>query len=233
MDLISVGAILGDFIIYDGFGGKNRAKPFQARHVVNLFKGAAMPWCLGLMAYYNNYSFTATTFAALHSTYGIVWLVKDALLPDPQWNRYVPIESTIMTAGVLTTYLAADYLCISRRVEVSPLFAMGCVIMHSLGMVLMMGTDTQRYFQLKYKKGLITDGWMSRSRNTNYLGEVMIYSSYFLLGQHWFPWIAPGSLMLWLFVTNMARKDQSLRKKDGAPEYFKKAWFFFPNLKFW
>ncbi|KAI8612857.1 hypothetical protein BC830DRAFT_1170717 [Chytriomyces sp. MP71] len=238
MSFLINGALeLSDIIIYRGFPGiglgdlKKRSKPFKAKDVINTFKFAALPFCVGLMAYHRNYSWTASIFTAMHGTYGILWIVKDRLFPDPQWEANVPIESTILTATIMTTYLAADYLCISRFVEVTPFFAASCIAMHSIGMVLMMGTDTQRHFQLKYKKGLISDGWMSKSRNTNYLGETMIYGSYFLMSQHWFPWVLPGMVMTLMFMGNMTRKEKSLRKKDGAEEYFKKSWAFFP--KFW
>ena len=38
--------------------------------------------------------------------------------------------------------------------------------------------DVQKYFVLRAKRGLITDGLFSRSRNPNYLGEMFIYGSF-------------------------------------------------------
>ncbi|KAJ3131603.1 hypothetical protein HK100_006191 [Physocladia obscura] len=220
---------LPDFIMYDGFGGENR-KVRPIRYVINSFKGLTLPVMVGLMAYHNNFGWTASVYTSMHGTYGIFWLVKEAICPDPQWQRKQPIECTIMTSAVMLTYWSAGYLTISHHVQVSPCYAASCLFLHTAGIVLMMVTDTQRYFQLKYKKGLISDGWLARSRNTNYLGETMLYSSYFLMSQHWFPWLFPASTMAALFIHGMLRKDESLRKKDGAEEYFKKSWFFFPNF---
>ena len=36
----------------------------------------------------------------------------------------------------------------------------------------------QKYFVLRARRGLITDGLFSRCRNPNYLGEMMIYGSF-------------------------------------------------------
>lgn len=41
--------------------------------------------------------------------------------------------------------------------------------------------DAQKYYTLQYKKGLIMDGMYKYIRSPNYLGEVMIYSSYAIL----------------------------------------------------
>ncbi len=40
---------------------------------------------------------------------------------------------------------------------------------------------------LKVRRGLITDGFFARTRNPNYLGEMMIYGSFAALSMHWIP----------------------------------------------
>ena len=47
----------------------------------------------------------------------------------------------------------------------------------------MMASDSQKYFTLKYKKGLINDGWFKIIRNNNYLGEMMIYLTYAMISK--------------------------------------------------
>ncbi len=39
----------------------------------------------------------------------------------------------------------------------------------------MLVSDAQKYYTLKYKKGLISDGMFYATRNPNYLGEIMLY----------------------------------------------------------
>ena len=57
------------------------------------------------------------------------------------------------------------------------------VLLYCVGMILMLGTDGQKYFTLQIKRGLITNGFNALSRNTNYLGEIMIYSSFNVIAQ--------------------------------------------------
>jgi hypothetical protein len=63
------------------------------------------------------------------------------------------------------------------------------------GVLLHYGSDAQKYFTLKYKKGLLTEGFFSRSRNPNYLGEILIYLSFAMLAQHWLPFVILGGFI--------------------------------------
>ena len=50
---------------------------------------------LGLMRYFNNYSTTAYLYAAMHGSYGLLWLLKDTTFPDPGWQRKATILSGV------------------------------------------------------------------------------------------------------------------------------------------
>ena len=64
-----------------------------------------------------------------------------------------------------------------------------------------------KYFVLKAKKGLISDGWFAICRNTNYLGEMMIYSSYAALSQDYISWCILLYVWTLLFGRNMHFKE--------------------------
>mmetsp|Transcript_33103 Transcript_33103/g.32487 ORF Transcript_33103/g.32487 Transcript_33103/m.32487 type:complete len:163 (+) Transcript_33103:405-893(+) len=92
----------------------------------------------------------------------------------------------------------------------------------------MTGSDCQKYYTLKYEKGLITTGFFKLTRNPNYLGEVMIYSSFAMIGGRWEFW---GILIfVWtaLFLPRMLIKDISLRKKKGWDKY--DSYMFWPKF---
>ena len=52
------------------------------------------------------------------------------------------------------------------------------VMMYVWGVVLMLGTDAQKYFVLRERKGLITHGFNTYCRNMNYFGEILLYASF-------------------------------------------------------
>ena len=46
-------------------------------------------------------------------------------------------------------------------------------------------SDAQKFFVLQVRKGVIEDGPFARTRNPNYLGELLIYSGFVLASWHW------------------------------------------------
>lgn len=208
-------------------------KPFQMRHIINCQKGMTMVVMLSLMSWYDNWSWAACVYTALHGSYGIVWILKDQIMRDKSWDAYVTVPSFALAGVVLAGYWSAGFLIISQNIRITPIRASVAIMMHTFGIVFMMCADTQKYYVLKHKQGLISDGWLARSRNTNYLGEVMLYSAYAVLAQHWLPWTVNGFMWIMAFATNMIAKEESLRKKAGAKEYLAKSGLFFPNLYAW
>ena len=88
----------------------------------------------------------------------------------------------------------------------------------------MLVSDAQKYYTLQYKKGLITDGMFKYIRSPNYLGEVMIYSSYGLVAnvfirysinlQHWIPWIILIYVWVSVFETRIITKEKRMERYE-------------------
>ena len=50
------------------------------------------------------------------------------------------------------------------------------LFLYTVGIFLHYVSDAQKYYTLQYRKGLIEEGLFSRTRNPNYLGEILIYT---------------------------------------------------------
>ncbi|ORC85766.1 putative C-14 sterol reductase, partial [Trypanosoma theileri] len=79
-----------DYMSADFLGGP---RVLKLSHVVNFQKGSTLLVCLLMMKQANNYSATATTYTALHGGYGLCWLLKELIFPDPKWQRSITIGS--------------------------------------------------------------------------------------------------------------------------------------------
>ena len=99
-----------------------------------------------------------------------------------------------------------------------------------VGVCLMIGSDTQKFIQLKYKKGLVNDCFFAKTRNPNYLGEIMIYGGFGILAKDTTAWIILLSVWIFIFGTGILRKELSYMKKQGWEDYKNKSLILLPRL---
>ena len=203
-----------------------------ARYIINTFKGGELLVCLICMFIYNNFSTRAVLYTALHGSYGIIWVLKDLILPDASFQRKLGIPAILIMCGGLSGYLFIGPYTISRTDlnDLTNLRFITACLSYMIGQFLMIGADTQKYFTLKYKKGLISTGFFYNTRNPNYLGEILIYLSFGILAESY---IAYSILLIFwtiLFHTNMVNKETSLMKKDGYTEYHQRSYYLLPRF---
>lgn len=202
----------------------------KVKHAINLSKGLTFSFILVLMFVYQNFTLGPYVYLALHGTYGFLWLLKDRIYPDKQWEQQVPITQGIFIFGLVCLYWVAPFVLISSgSIPSLPLVAVA-ISLNVVGVFLHFASDAQKYFTLKYQPGLITEGFFARCRNTNYLGEIFIYSSFALLTQHWLPFAILVSFISLVFIPNMLKKDQSLSRYPEFAEYKSQSGLLFPKL---
>ncbi|MBP0016523.1 MAG: DUF1295 domain-containing protein [Cyanobacteria bacterium SBLK] len=203
----------------------------KIKYFINLHKGTTFFFVLSLMLFYDNFTIAAWVYLALHSTYGILWLLKDRIYPDKSWEQEVPIGAGLIVFCIVSLYWVAPFILISQRAEPPlPLIA-GAIALNIIGIFAHYVSDAQKYYTLKYRKGLITEGFFARCRNTNYLGEILIYFAFAMLTMHWLPFLILGGFIAGIFIPNMLKKDRSLSRYLEFTEYQSRSLLLFP--KFW
>jgi protein-S-isoprenylcysteine O-methyltransferase Ste14 len=207
---------LRDYLTDDFLGGP---KLFTLASAINLQKGGTLVFVLALMSIYGVWTPTAWTYLGLHGSYGLIWLLKEVVFPDPGWQKKITIAGALNAwLFVLGLYWIAPWLIVTQRIEQPPGVLGAAIVLYALGVVLMIGADAQKYFVLRVRRGLIVDGFFARTRNPNYLGEMMLYASFAIVAGHWLPWVVLAWVWLFLFVPNMLRKDLSMaRYPEWAP----------------
>ena len=87
---------------------------------------------------------------SLHGTYGMLWCLKELIFPDPNWQKPCSLLfHVIALAGVLLPYWYFPYSINSKRTDAGPARIALCVALHTVGCVIMMASDTQKFFVLK------------------------------------------------------------------------------------
>jgi len=87
-----------------------------------------------------------------------------------------------------------------------------------------------KYYTLQNRKGLIDTGLFSKTRNPNYLGEIMIYVAYATMSLHWLPFVVLSGWVFGFFIRNMIAKDKSLSRHQDFAEYKKRTGLIFPKF---
>jgi len=125
----------------------------------------------------------------------------------------------------------APWIITSQGVQDAPWYLAICISIYTLGVFLHFTSDMQKYTTLKLNPGhLITTGLMTRTRNINYFGELLIYGSFVLLARHWLPAAILMAWVLFIWVPNMLKKDRSLSRYLDFNAYKERTKLFIPFL---
>lgn len=199
------------------FPGK---KVISVAWTVNIHKIITLFIIYGMMVYYDNFTKGAWIYLALHGVYGYCWLIKDFGFRDHRFKAGLSLVGAINLYWVLIAwYWVIPWLFISRFIAPTGKELAIAIALHTIGVVLTIASDCQRHFTLKYKKGLMTDGLFAYTRNPNYLGEILLYSSYAYLANHWIAWMIVAYAVVTTFLPNMYMKDTSISRHPGWDEY--------------
>jgi len=198
---------------------------------INVHKVLVTPVVLAFMWYFHNWSTEAFIYLALHGTYTVLWIIKHYLFGDKRFDEKQPFWIGLIFIFIpLAGYYVAPYLLISMHTVLQP-YMLGIILfVYIMGTFLHYVSDAQKYYTLQLQKGLITEGLFSRTRNPNYLGEIMIYSAYAMMAMHWLPWVILGGWVFGFFVRNMLSKDKSLSRYAEFKEYKTKSSLLLPKL---
>ena len=131
---------------------------------------------------------------------------------------------------ILSLYWVAPYLLTGRGVDLPPWLLALAVALNLIGVFLHFASDAQKYYSLQYRSGLVQQGLFARTRNLNYLGELLIYLSFAMLANHWLPYLILAGTIAGLWLPNMRQKDRSLARYEGFEAYRRRSGLLLPQL---
>ncbi len=202
----------------------------KLNQLINLHKGMTAFVVLGLMFFYNNFTIGPLVYLALHGTYGLLWLLKEKIFPDPYFKEKINFLTSVTGFIFLGSYWIAPYILISSLKSVPDFVIAASISINIIGVFLHFASDTQKYFSLKLKKDLIKEGFFRNIRNTNYLGEILIYLSFAILSMSFIPFAILAIFFFVVFLPRMKKKDKSLTKYASFEDYKKKTGLILPKF---
>ena len=199
----------------------------------------------------NKTDISAYVYLALHGTYGILWILKSYIYPDKQWENKTGISYGLLIWIGLSLYFISPIIIIVPKCYFSDnivsiidffsfkvyfesyqfIYIACCISMYIFGVFLHFVSDMQKYVSLKLNPGsLITTEMFSKIRNTNYLGELLIYMGFSLLSYNFLPLLALLLFIVFIWIPNMIKKDKSLSRYSEFEQYKKSSSKFFPFI---
>jgi len=202
----------------------------RAHHAIDLHKVLTGPVVIAMMFAYDNFTAAAWTYLALHGSYGLMWRYKSSVFPDKQWAEPISTAYGVQMFFGLGLYWLAPWLLISSGAE-APGWVVGLsVALCAFGTLFHYGADAQKHFVLRARSGLITDGFFARTRNPNYLGEILLYAGFATLSMHWIPWLVNAFYWGAVFIPNMRKKDASMSRYPEWEAYVARTGLLLPKL---
>ena len=210
----------------------------KQKHFIDIHKGLNSLFILFLMYYFDSWNnLIAWIYLALHGTYGYLWILKSKIFPDKQWENKTSIGYGLVIWAGLSLYWISPYIIITGNhmipfnIPLYPVYIFFCISLFIFGVFLHFTSDMQKYISLKLNPGnLIQNGMFQKVRNTNYLGELLIYLGFTLLAIDWAPIIALFLFIAIIWIPNMIKKDKSLSRYPEFKNYKNKSYKFIPYI---
>lgn len=222
---------ISKFLLFD-LPPKRKIGPFNI--IVLTHKGLLIPYLALLFLIYQNYSPGMIIYSAFHGTYALIWLFKDAVaLGGTSFQTPTSLGSVVTLIPLsFCFYYWLPWLMASEYANQNPKpTSIGlALLLFVFGIVLVVGSETEKLNILRLKGGLVSTGFHSASRNPNYLGEMMVYMSFAIILRIWLvffyllgAWVVSLGPFIWM-------KEVSLAKKEGYQKYVNHSYLILPKI---
>ena len=204
----------------------------KQKHFIDTHKGVTAPMVFLLIWLYGQWdNTTAWIYLAIHGTYGIMWVLKSSIFPDKTWESNCSVWYGLYIWMGLSLYWISPLIIMSTPVSNPPIYLAIMIFIFTLGVFFHYVADMQKHTHLELKPGeLISDAFMSRCRNTNYFGELLIYLSFALMSKHWIPLVILLLFIIVIWLPNMRKKDESLSRHATYAGYKKRTNLLIPFI---
>lgn len=200
---------------------------------VNIHKVLTVPICLLFMIIYSNYTLPAILYLVLHGTYCACWLTMCCAFPAKNFEVPASPLAYLVYFSSVNMYWIIPWTVISKIRETNVFFCCLSVALVIYGTFVAFCSEAQLYYTLtnSSEPKLIDHGMFKYSRNPSYVGEVMIYSGFALMGcGAWQPWALNIFMWCTFFYSNMVKKDKSISRHPGWDTYKARSGMLFPGF---
>ena len=159
-----------------------------------------------------------------YHSYGILWLIKHYSFRDKTWDADVKDFKEFMIYFFVLFVLYDTILPLScmknTKYEAPNWLIFLSIFLFVIGTNIMIASDSQKHFMLKYNKGnLIDNGMWLYLRQPNYIGEMLLYISLALLTRSFLALIVIIWQLKLIFIPNIKRIEKRLSRYPQWKQY--------------
>tara|TARA_B100000886_G_scaffold245802_1_gene172877 strand:+ start:1233 stop:1868 length:636 start_codon:yes stop_codon:yes gene_type:complete len=207
----------------------------KQKYIIDFAKGVTWLLVISLIFLYNQTeNLTAWIYFCLHGSYGLMWVSKSYIFPDKTWESRVGIPYALLILFGLILYWAPAFIINITAHQASLEMIVLAIFIFIIGAFYHFASDMQKFIFLKYKSGLITDGFWKQCRHPNYFGELLIYLSFIILvlesSLWWIPTLILGLFIVAVWIPNMIAIEKSLSRFDEHKSYKKNTALIIPYI---
>ena len=204
--------------------------------ILEIHKFLWFPVALFFKFYFNSNTIRSSLMTGFFGSYGILWVIKSKTFPDKTfyYNQEYQcnyIESIINFLSI-SVYFLFPYLASINQNEITEIEVLISVMLFSIGEFYHYVADAQKFYTLKYKEGLITEGLFYNIRHPNYFGEFLMWFSLLILSGYKF--ILSYIPIIWLslatILIGIPKKEKSLERYTEFEWWFNHTWSMIPKL---
>ena len=193
-----------------------------------------LPFSLYMMWKTDKTSFRSALMTGLFGGYGIIWVIKSYTFWDKTFynepSAFLGPVAFFLSNVAVGSYLLLPYVAAHNSAPLTPIETICATCLFTIGVFFHYAADAQKFFSLKHRSALVTDGLFSRCRNPSYFGEWLIWISYTIIAGYNKPLLLIPNLWFALVTISSAfKKDQSLSRYPEFAEWRRKTWLLFPK----
>ena len=210
----------------------SRQSRFELKSILSFLKVSVLFFDLLVMSLYDNYSISAVLMTVLRSSYGIVWVLKESIMPSAELCRQISFKKAAIHIIVQVALFFIDFGCISnkKRYSISSVRIATVMFTYICGLFFYLGASAQKHFTLSIKKSIVTEGFYRVCRNPVSLGKCLIYLSFCFLANSFYSYmLVLGLFGVWV-LPEMIDEEKASMIKPGYREYADKVGFLLPII---
>ena len=183
---------------------------------INIAKVLTIVLLIAYAFIFGIHDFRQVLYLCLHISYCLWWLLEQWLFPLRRQKIFSEPTDTKGLIGIVlfvgVFYTLPGFFAFTNLSPLSYITASIALVLYIFGSLINTGADAQKLTAKQYGASLVSDQIWRLSRNINYFGDLLRYTSYSILAGSLWAYLLPVTIAL-LYLQRINQKETSMAEK--------------------